>query len=238
MPQCAVIGWPGQIGQASPAALSQTVKTKSISGAPGAANSSQLFERKPAVSKSGSSAVERVADGPRPWAGCRPSRRGSGRSPTRLRMRLGDDRAGRIAGAQEQDIVGSDRSLPQRPARLAAHDGRPRRARRAALGRQVSGAPAQQLSVRNAIRPFMPFVVGGIDHRAAVAADGHQARRDAARQMERQRVGRRSVETLGDLARRQAVGAGSGPTGGTRRGGCPGRARRGPLRRLPFPMIP
>ena len=31
-----VIGWPGQIGQTSLAALSQTVKTKSSSGAPGA----------------------------------------------------------------------------------------------------------------------------------------------------------------------------------------------------------
>ena len=30
MPQCAVIGWPGQTGQVSPAASSQTVKTKSI----------------------------------------------------------------------------------------------------------------------------------------------------------------------------------------------------------------
>jgi hypothetical protein len=36
---------PGQSGHASPAALSQTVNTKSISGAPGAANSSQFFER-------------------------------------------------------------------------------------------------------------------------------------------------------------------------------------------------
>ena len=34
---------------ASPAALSQTVNTKSISGAPGAANSSQLFERNPSL---------------------------------------------------------------------------------------------------------------------------------------------------------------------------------------------
>ena len=33
-PQCAVIGWPGQAGQASPAASSQTVKMKSICGAP------------------------------------------------------------------------------------------------------------------------------------------------------------------------------------------------------------
>ena len=45
MPQCAVIGWPGHSGQASPAALSQTVKTKSSCGAPGAANSAQDFER-------------------------------------------------------------------------------------------------------------------------------------------------------------------------------------------------
>jgi hypothetical protein len=40
-----VIGWPGHNGQASPAALSQTVKTKSRSGAPGLANTAQDFER-------------------------------------------------------------------------------------------------------------------------------------------------------------------------------------------------
>ncbi len=49
MPQCAVIGWPGHTGQLSPAALSQTVKTKSITGASGEANSCQLFERMPSV---------------------------------------------------------------------------------------------------------------------------------------------------------------------------------------------
>jgi len=43
------MGWPGQIGHASAAALSQTVKTKSIFGASGPENSSQLFERKPFV---------------------------------------------------------------------------------------------------------------------------------------------------------------------------------------------
>ena len=37
MPQWAVIGWPGQIGQTSFAALSQTVNTKSKVGAPGCA---------------------------------------------------------------------------------------------------------------------------------------------------------------------------------------------------------
>ena len=42
-PQCAVTGAPGQYGQASPAALSQTVMTKSIFGGSGAANTSQLL---------------------------------------------------------------------------------------------------------------------------------------------------------------------------------------------------
>jgi len=43
-------GFPGQIGQVSAAALSQTVKMKSIFGASGLANSSQLFDRQNAVS--------------------------------------------------------------------------------------------------------------------------------------------------------------------------------------------
>jgi len=45
-PQCAVIGWPGQMGHTSFAALSHTVKTKSSFGAPGLENSSQLLLRK------------------------------------------------------------------------------------------------------------------------------------------------------------------------------------------------
>jgi hypothetical protein len=49
MPQWAVMGWPGQKGQASLAALSQTVKTKSMRGALGAANSSQDLLRRPVV---------------------------------------------------------------------------------------------------------------------------------------------------------------------------------------------
>jgi hypothetical protein len=44
MPQCAVIGCPGHTGQLSPAALSQTVKTKSITGASGTANSCQILK--------------------------------------------------------------------------------------------------------------------------------------------------------------------------------------------------
>ena len=34
-PQCAVMGWPGQYGHISPAALSQTVNTKSSGRCPG-----------------------------------------------------------------------------------------------------------------------------------------------------------------------------------------------------------
>src|SRR6185437_152773 len=48
-PQWAVIGCPGHSGQTSLAALSQTVNTKSIFGAPGSANSSQLLLRSPTV---------------------------------------------------------------------------------------------------------------------------------------------------------------------------------------------
>src|SRR5581483_2433462 len=51
-PQCAVIGCPGQNGQVSPAALSQTVKTKSSGVAPGPLNLFQLLERNPPTSKS------------------------------------------------------------------------------------------------------------------------------------------------------------------------------------------
>src|SRR5258708_34087771 len=43
------MGCPGHTGQISPAALSQTVKTKFICGAPGFANSSQLLLRNPSV---------------------------------------------------------------------------------------------------------------------------------------------------------------------------------------------
>jgi hypothetical protein len=52
-PQCAVMGWPGQYGHSSPAALSQTVNTKS-NGCPGGrefvpALAAQAFSREPHV---------------------------------------------------------------------------------------------------------------------------------------------------------------------------------------------
>ena len=49
IPQCAVIGCPGQNGHCSRAALSHTVNTKSSFGAPGPENSSQDLLRKPAL---------------------------------------------------------------------------------------------------------------------------------------------------------------------------------------------
>ena len=57
MPQCAVMGWPGHTGHISWAALSQTVKTKFIFGAPGFANSSQLLLRKPSVGRCANSII-------------------------------------------------------------------------------------------------------------------------------------------------------------------------------------
>lgn len=49
MPQRAVIGWPGQTGQTSFPALSQTVKTKSILGAFESAKVCQDLEASPTV---------------------------------------------------------------------------------------------------------------------------------------------------------------------------------------------
>src|SRR6202011_6322732 len=57
MPQCAVIGCPGQAGQGSPAASSQSVNAKSNCGAPGVVNSFQFFERKPSVEQPNSKMV-------------------------------------------------------------------------------------------------------------------------------------------------------------------------------------
>ena len=51
MPQCAVIGCPGQYGHCSLAALPQTVNTKSSFGAPGGENSFQLLLRSPSVGR-------------------------------------------------------------------------------------------------------------------------------------------------------------------------------------------
>ena len=48
-PTCSLDGCPGQMGQTSPAALSQTVMTRSIRGAPGSANSSQDLDRRPST---------------------------------------------------------------------------------------------------------------------------------------------------------------------------------------------
>src|ERR1700691_1116425 len=50
MPQCALIGWPGHVGQNSAAARSQRVKTKSSGGLSGRANSCQSLLRNSAVS--------------------------------------------------------------------------------------------------------------------------------------------------------------------------------------------
>ena len=49
MPQCAVIGWPGQTGQALAGGVVADGEDEIDCGASGSANSLQLFERKPSV---------------------------------------------------------------------------------------------------------------------------------------------------------------------------------------------
>src|SRR5215469_17200492 len=61
MPQWAVIGWPGQTGQTSFAALSQTVKTKSSLGESGFANSSQGLLRAPQAGIRAASSCRRAS---------------------------------------------------------------------------------------------------------------------------------------------------------------------------------
>ena len=106
IPQCAVIGLPGQIGQVSPAALSQTVKMKSISRRVRRGELVPALRAKPVGRRSRARREFRApSDAPRPWGSCRRRRRGSARAvPVQQRFR--EDRARGIAGAQEQDVVG------------------------------------------------------------------------------------------------------------------------------------
>ena len=78
MPQCAVMGWPGQIGQVSRAALSQTVITMSSAGAPGRGEFHPAFG---AQFRGLVAEIDQEFDGVRIDAGrsdgCRPKRRGN-----------------------------------------------------------------------------------------------------------------------------------------------------------------
>ena len=145
-PQCAVIGWPGQTGQTSFAALSQTVNTKSSGGAPGAANSSQLLERKPSVGKpSRSQQRERLRM--HRALGLRARRIGDELALADLvQDRLGQDRARRIAGAEEQHVVGTI-------GLLAAHQQQLRLGRgRTARGCAGAASTAARLRRRSSLR--------------------------------------------------------------------------------------
>ena len=151
-PQCALIGWPGQTGQTSAAALSQTVNTKSSTGAPGAVNSSQLFERRPLglevevlqqlqrhrVDPAGRLA----AGGEGPETALAPAVQGA----------LGHDAAGRVAGAQEQDV--EDFARPSRSS--PGHSSQPQAATASIRPPQISGWPLQQSAVRKARRRRRP----------------------------------------------------------------------------------
>ena len=81
---------------------------------------------------------------------------------------LGEDRPRRVAGAEKEDVVGA-----------MAHgevSGEVQQAATATAGRQISGWPAQQSSIRKRIRPEIAAVVARVDDRAPVAA-GAQHRR-------------------------------------------------------------
>ena len=104
IPQWALAGVPGQIGQTSPAALSQTVMTRSSGGAPAAANSSQLCERKPSVECPRSASSFRAA---RMHFALRETAGGQGAeaaSAFLVEDCLREDRARAVPGAQEQDV--------------------------------------------------------------------------------------------------------------------------------------
>ena len=104
-PQCAVIGCPGHTGQISLAALSQTVKTKFIFGAPGAANSFQLLLRSPAVDRCAFSSCS-MARGFTTPVGWLPALYAVklGR-PLSMEDRFGHLRPRGVAGAKEQDVI-------------------------------------------------------------------------------------------------------------------------------------
>ena len=104
MPQCAVIGWPGQTGHASAAASSQTVKTKSSLGASGRANSVQLLERKLAdVVVQLAQKLERI--GMDAALGMASGRVGAELAAAfAIQDGLGHDRARRVAGAEKENV--------------------------------------------------------------------------------------------------------------------------------------
>ena len=105
MPQCAVIGWPGQTGHTSLAALSHTVNTKSSSGAPGCANSSQVLLRD--ISRRKLRRFE-LPECLRPhlarWVAARAVGR-EARPASVVQDGFRHDRARRIAGAQKKHVV-------------------------------------------------------------------------------------------------------------------------------------
>ena len=104
-PQCAVMGCPGQSGQISLAALSQTVKTKCIAGAPGRANSSQLLLRRPAVDMRGHRKLLQSFGANRPRRMTSGAVGGEGGLSFVVEDCLRHDRTRRVSRAQKQNVV-------------------------------------------------------------------------------------------------------------------------------------
>src|SRR6516164_11180001 len=104
-PQWAVTGFPGHTAQTSPAAWSQTVNTKSITGAPSLANSSQLLLRSRLVSRcafSSRSSANGCHDAP--WKAAGAVAFEPAFAPM-LDQSLGENAPRRVAGTEKQYVV-------------------------------------------------------------------------------------------------------------------------------------
>ena len=122
MPQCAVIGWPGQTGHTSAAALSQTVNTNCIGGASGDENSFQLLLRRCSVGSRLRSSVAIASGCTSPFGKLPALKRVKAALAPVVQERLRHDAARRVAGAEEQNVV--EIHLFSLPARRTVGDAR------------------------------------------------------------------------------------------------------------------
>ena len=104
-PQWAVMGWPGQMGQTSLAALSQTVKMKSICGASGSANSSQDLLRRPSVGMPALRSCSRASGRTLPVGWLPALNAANAPRAALVEERLRHDGARGVSGAEEEDVV-------------------------------------------------------------------------------------------------------------------------------------
>src|SRR5487761_1976964 len=205
-PQCAVIGLPGQTGQSSPAASSQTVNTKSRCGAPAAANSSQLLLRRPAVPRfcCCSSSIANGFTLPAGWLpALNPRKR-----PLPMPLRMASARMLRAELPVHRNRTLNTRSL------IWAAPGKSAGGRGAPPLRRGGGRIAQ----RQALRPLAAVVgekgeqrvhrrvIGGVENETAFLAAADQPDAAQVRKMERE-CRRREFQLVADQAGVDALGS-------------------------------